>query len=73
MLSPYIKVPAAAMNSSKRKYYQKDMLDWASYAGVKIQWPEVFPIRTVLPLRVILAASCDPHLISCICEQSRLV
>ena len=56
------------MNETKRTYFQKDLLDWCSYAGVKLNWPDVFPIRTVLPLRVILAANCDPGIITCICK-----
>ena len=29
--------------------------------------PDVFPIRTVLPLRVTLASQCDPRLIQALC------
>ena len=60
------------MNATKREYYQKDMLDWASYAGVKMQWPETFPLRTVLPLRAALATNCDPGVITRICKRSTL-
>lgn len=63
------KVPAAAMNPTKRDYFQKDLQDWCSYTGVQINWPEKFPLRSVLPLRVTLAANCDPALIEKICES----
>ena len=64
-----LQIPGAAMNTVKRNYYQKDLLDWCSYAGVEIKWPDTFPLRSVLPLRVTLAASCDPDLIARICES----
>lgn len=63
------KVPAAAMNPTKRDYHQKDLLDWCSYAQIKLRWPDTFPIRSVLPLRVTLAANCDPALIAIICKS----
>ena len=56
------------MNPMKRDYFRKDMRDWCSYAGVKLQWPASFPIRTVLPLRVALAADCDFDIITHMCE-----
>lgn len=68
----FVKVPGAAMNATKREYYQKDLLDWASYAGVQIQFPETFPIHTVLPLRVTLAAACDPQMITTLCKKCDL-
>lgn len=57
------------MTEAKRNYYQKDMQDWIDFAGVKFQWPDSFPIRSVLPLRVTLAAGCDPKVIDVICES----
>ena len=48
---------------------QQDLKDWTSYAGVGLQWPEAFPLRTVLPLRVTLAAGCPPQLIHALCRQ----
>lgn len=56
-------VPMTGMSPVKVQYMQQDLKDWTSYAGVGLQWPEAFPLRTVLPLRVTLAAGCPPQLI----------
>ncbi|XP_064398309.1 uncharacterized protein LOC135344945 [Halichondria panicea] len=56
-------VPAVAMNEAKRNYYTQDLHDWCQYAGVKLQFPSTFPLRTVLPLRATLASNCDPTII----------
>eukprot|EP00731_Ephydatia_muelleri_P032388 Em0023g895a len=56
-------VPMQAMSEAKVKYGTKDMKDWCDYAQVELQWPDVFPLRTVLPLRVTIASKCDPMLI----------
>ena len=63
-----LQIPAAAMSEAKRTYFQKDLSDWCEYAGLKLRWPDTFPIRTVLPLRVTLASGCDPTLITHICN-----
>ncbi len=55
------------MNEAKRNYFRQDLFDWSDYAGVKLTWPDTFPLRTVLPLRVTLAADCDPNLIQHLC------
>ena len=57
------------MSLTKQEYYKKDLQDWCSYAGVEINWPETFPLRSVLPLRVTLAANCDPAIIEKICKS----
>ena len=45
-------------NSDPRKtsYYEKDLQDWARLAGIHIGKPSVFPVRTVLAMRCVLAA-----------------
>lgn len=45
-------------NPDKRKasYYEKDLQDWASLAGIKIGRPPVFPVRAVAMMRAALAA-----------------
>jgi 2-hydroxychromene-2-carboxylate isomerase len=48
-------VPILATNEPKRRYLSRDVQDWAHYWGVPFQWPTRFPMRTVLPLRVVLA------------------
>ena len=35
----------------KALYYQKDLQDWARYRGIKIGWPEVFPVNSVKAMR----------------------
>jgi len=35
----------------KARYYQKDLQDWARYAGVKIGQPPVFPVNSVKVMR----------------------
>lgn len=57
------------MNETKRNYYQQDLHDWCDYAGVQLTFPDSFPLRTVLPLRVTLAAKCDPTLIMHFCKH----
>ena len=47
---------------------QQDLQDWCEYASVPLRWPDAFPLRTVLPLRVTLAAGCDPKLIRALCK-----
>lgn len=56
------------MSETKRIYMQQDLNDWCEYASVQLRWPDTFPLRTVLPLRVTLAAGCDAELIRAFCE-----
>jgi 2-hydroxychromene-2-carboxylate isomerase len=55
--------PLVGMTAQKQAYYQLDMRDWCDYSGVTLNFPDVFPIRTILPLRVTLASQYDPSLI----------
>ena len=57
------------MSEAKRNYYQQDLQDWCQYAGVELVFPQAFPLRTVLPLRVTLASGCDPMLIQTLCKS----
>ncbi|HVT23700.1 MAG TPA: 2-hydroxychromene-2-carboxylate isomerase [Rhizomicrobium sp.] len=45
-------------NPDKRKasYYEKDLQDWARFAGIEIGRPPVFPVRAVSMMRCVLAA-----------------
>jgi 2-hydroxychromene-2-carboxylate isomerase len=36
---------------AKARYYQKDLQDWASYVGVEIGQPPVFPVNSVKVMR----------------------
>jgi 2-hydroxychromene-2-carboxylate isomerase len=49
-------VPLMAMNEARRRYFARDLHDWAEWWGVPFRFPDVFPIRTVLPLRAALLA-----------------
>ncbi len=54
-------VPMQAASEPKRRYLQRDVLDWAAYWNVPFAWPSRFPMRTVLPLRLALAV--EPKLL----------
>ena len=48
-------VPMFAMSDAKRAYMARDMEDWKAWwtpEGVTLRFPDKFPLRTVLPLRV---------------------
>ncbi len=49
-----VDVPIGAMSEVKRQYTLRDLGRWARWWGVPFRWPEAFPLRTVLPLRVFL-------------------
>lgn len=57
---------------AKRQYLSWELSHFANEVAKRpIQWPESFPIRTVLPLRVTLASGCDPKLIKILCKLLR--
>ena len=57
-----------AMAAAKQRYYSFELMYWAKeVAGVDIQFPDNFPIKTVLPLRVTLSSGCNPDLIGLLC------
>mmetsp|Transcript_10243 Transcript_10243/g.20066 ORF Transcript_10243/g.20066 Transcript_10243/m.20066 type:complete len:450 (+) Transcript_10243:94-1443(+) len=46
-------VPMLAVSPAKRAYGGLDLKDWCQfYGGIKLRFPDEFPLRTVLPLRV---------------------
>jgi len=46
-------LPLATMSQAKRAYFSRDMQYWcAFYGNLPLRFPDGFPIRTVLPLRV---------------------
>ena len=47
-------VPLFAMNPSKQAWMGQDMLAWAQWWGVPLQFPSHFPLRTVTALRLAL-------------------
>lgn len=47
-------VPLHAFSASKQAWLLKDLQDWASHWGVALRFPSIFPVRTVLALRVSL-------------------
>jgi len=51
-----VNVPLLAMSESKRAFQTIDMARQAAHHGVELRWPDNFPLRTVLPLRVTLLA-----------------
>lgn len=50
-------VPIAEMPEAKRRYTLLDMDRWAKHWGVPLSFPTRFPLRTVKPLRITLAAA----------------
>jgi 2-hydroxychromene-2-carboxylate isomerase len=41
---------------SKLRYHAKDLQDWARLYGLRITWPEVFPVNSVKAMRACLVA-----------------
>jgi 2-hydroxychromene-2-carboxylate isomerase len=52
-------VPLYAMSEPKRSWFLGDLTQWAAWWDVPFRYNPHFPLRTVLPLRVTLAAA-DP-------------
>lgn len=52
-------VPLFDMPEPKRRAYLADMTRWADHYGVPFRFPDLFPMNTVKPLRVILALPDD--------------
>ena len=53
---------------TKQRYAVQDLQRWAKIANTSVTWPDFFPLNSVLPLRVTLAADCDERLINILCE-----
>lgn len=49
-------MPALAMSEAKLAYSRLDFQDWVDYHQVDYKFSPHFPLRTVLPLRVVIAA-----------------
>jgi 2-hydroxychromene-2-carboxylate isomerase len=60
--------PASRWPDAKRKYYIRDLFDWAEYIGVTIRFNSAFPINCLLALRVTIAAGLDIRVIRAIYE-----
>jgi len=58
-------VPLFAMPEAKRKLYELDLFRWADHWGVPLRFASRFPMNTVKPLRMVLAAeeACVPRLV----------
>lgn len=48
-------VPLFEMHPAKRAWVGRDLADWAALWGVPYRFPSAFPIRSVLPQRVMIA------------------
>lgn len=48
-------VPLFAAPKAKQRWYAQDMQEQADWLGVPFRFPSCFPVRTVLPLRVVIA------------------
>lgn len=49
-------LPATTLSPAKLEYSRKDFDDWVQYYNIDFKFSPHFPIRTILPLRIILAA-----------------
>jgi 2-hydroxychromene-2-carboxylate isomerase len=54
-----VNLPMQAMSPPKRVWAGHDMARQAREAGMQFRWPSRFPMRTILPLRMTLAAGPD--------------
>ncbi|MEZ4264781.1 MAG: 2-hydroxychromene-2-carboxylate isomerase [Myxococcota bacterium] len=54
-----VNLPMQAMSPPKRVWAGHDMARQAKEAGMVFRWPSRFPMRTILPLRMTLAAGPD--------------
>ncbi|MBK8997167.1 MAG: 2-hydroxychromene-2-carboxylate isomerase [Myxococcales bacterium] len=52
-------VPLFSFPEAKRRYFERDLQRAAAERGVTLRFPSGFPIRTVLPLRLVLVAGHD--------------
>ncbi|HWE29085.1 MAG TPA: DsbA family protein, partial [Polyangia bacterium] len=52
-------VPLDDFPAAKRAYMLRDLMHWAAHWGEPFRWPSRFPMRTVAPLRLALAAAED--------------
>ena len=49
-------LPSAAVSQAKLEYSRKDFADWVKRYGIEFVFTPHFPIRTIVPLRVVLAS-----------------
>ena len=58
------------LSPAKLAYLSKSLQDWCRYHGVQgFQFPSNFPLRTVLPMRVLLANEPNDTLQDILCKQ----
>ena len=61
------------MAPAKQRYYSWELQHYAKESNVPFSFPDFFPLRSVLPLRVTLAANNDPSLITLLCNDSIII
>ena len=54
-------VPILEATPQKQGMYRKDMYRWADLRALPMHWPSRFPMRTILPLRVMVQLDGDDH------------
>ena len=60
--SSLFQVPMRHLSPAKLAYLSKNLQDWCDFRGIKgFKFPSNFPLRTVLPMRVLLANDKDNH------------
>jgi 2-hydroxychromene-2-carboxylate isomerase len=50
-------------NPRKAAYAAKDLADWARLQGLRIAWPSIFPVRSVLAMRACCHARAEGRLV----------
>lgn len=56
-------VPLLGLSPVKQRYMMQDMRHWLEWWGESLRYPDKFPIRSVLPLRVFLV---EPRVLDCV-------
>ena len=61
-------MPLFHVGENAKANLHRDVLKWCDYLGIKFRFPQTFPLRTVLPLRVSIANK-EPALMDIICKS----
>lgn len=54
-------VPFNEASPNKREILRKDMHRWAELRGLPLQWPSIFPMMTIRPMRVLAQIEGEAH------------
>lgn len=54
-------VPFTSGSKQKQKILRDDMYRWAEIRGIPFQWPSIFPMMTIRPMRVLCQLEGETH------------